>query len=351
MIDPDSQHDLEPDAPESTDSEPVPTDSEPAPADDTGVAEPPADGAPEINGPLEDPLLPDEDEEVHLPVEIDGFAGPLELLVSLIATHEMDIQKVPISAITGEYLARIRAWEDLNLDLAGEYLVLSSTLVRYKSRSLLPREEKEEEEEEIISDDLLRQRQLDYERFRQAAMQLRERREFANTVIPRPKPGRGKEHDVFEYAEVSIYDLYETFKKIIADLGEKEPVVVEDESYSVDEKMIELESFLNTVGKLHLPSFLRTMRSKLEIIVTFLALLELIRLRVVIGTQEELYGDIWLVQHPSAARVDDEEEMDESEFEYASVLEPVETEPDPDETDLEGADSEDSDIGDSPPTE
>ncbi len=245
-----------------------------------------------------------EDAELHLPVEIDGFTGPLDLLVNLIATHEMDIQKVPISQITHAYLDLIRSWEEKNLDLAGEYLVLASTLVRYKSRSLLPREEVIEEIEEEISDDLLRQRQLDYERFRQAAEDLRMRREEADKVVPRIGATPEKAKDVIEYAEVSVYDLYETFKRIIADLDETELPTIEDESYSVDEKMIELESFLNTVGKLHLPSYLKTMRSKLEIIVVFLAVLELVRLHVIVGVQETSKADIWIVRHPDAGPSD-----------------------------------------------
>lgn len=237
---------------------------------------------------------------IHLPVELDVFTGPLDLLVNLIATHELDIQQVPIAEITSAYLDLIRSWEEKNLDLAGEYLVLASTLIRYKSRSMLPREEQLEEEEEPISDDELLQRQLDYERFRQAAMDLRDRREFADRLVARQGPSAEKGQDVIEYGEVSVYDLYETFRRIIADLGDTEIPTIVDENYSVDEKMIELESFLNTVGKLHLPSYLRTMRSKLEIIVVFLALLELMRLRVIKATQERMYEDIWIIRHPDA---------------------------------------------------
>ena len=154
---------------------------------------------------------------------------------------------------------------------------------------------------------MLRQRQMDYERFRQAAMDLRDRKDYADRVVPRVGPVAEKPTDVIEYSEVSVYDLYETFKKIIADLGDSEPPVIEDESHSVDEKMIELESFLTTVGKLHLPSYLRTLRSKLEVIVVFLALLELIRLRVILANQEKTHGDIWIVRHPNASKPDDDE--------------------------------------------
>lgn len=293
------------------DTQPPNRDTEPhegppadARADQAAAPHPPARGEmEEIASSVEGGEAPGEpeSEKVHLPIDINGFSGPLDLLVNLIATHERDIQEVAISEITGTYLSVIRAWHDKDLNLAGEYLVLASTLMRYKSRSLLPREETPDEEEETITDEMLRQRQLDYERFRQAAMDLRERKDYADRVVPRLGPVAEKPTDVIEYSEVSVYDLYETFKKIIADLGEQDLPVIEDESYSVDEKMIELESFLNTVGRLHLPSYLRTLRSKLEVIVVFLALLELMRLRVTTANQEKAHADIWIVRHPNAS--------------------------------------------------
>ncbi len=229
----------------------------------------------------------------RLPVNIEGFTGPLELLVHLIAKHEMDILTISISSITRDYIQLIRQWETKDLDLAGEYLVLAATLLRYKSRALIPKDENEPEDEEL-ADQILELRRQEYERFRKLADELRVREEESSALFPRLGSQPEGEREVIEYTEVSVYDLYRTFQKIIEEIGAADVNVVEGESYSVDEKILEIEALLTYNRRIRLSEYLRTLHSKLEIIVVFLALLEMIRLHEARALQEEIHGEILL---------------------------------------------------------
>lgn len=229
----------------------------------------------------------------RIPVDIPGFQGPLDLLVHLIAKHEMDILTVSISSITDSYLTAIREMEEKNLDQAGEFLVLGSALVRYKARALLPREESTPEDEEI-EDQLLEQRRQEYERFQKLAEELKAREEWHAHLFPRQGPPPETPYQVVEYDEVSVYDLYQTFQKIIEEIGDSRNHVVEGESYSVDEKMLEIEGLLAHNHRVVLTTYLYTLQSKIEIIVVFMALLELIRMREVHAIQDANHGAIIL---------------------------------------------------------
>jgi segregation and condensation protein A len=245
---------------------------------------------------------------VRLPIDVEGFSGPLDLLLHLITKREIDIFKISLSEIADAYLVVIREWETKDLDLAGEYLVLAATLVRYKSRSLLPREDDyEEEEDNGISDELLRQRQQEYERFREAAAQLREREQKVSSLFPRLGPTAEQPEEVIEFAEVSVYDLYATFKRILDEIGAGEVRAIVPEEFSVDEKMLEMESLLVRESPLLLSAYLRTFVSRMEVIVTFLALLELIRLKIVRARQETPHGEIWLERGPGRSEMSDRE--------------------------------------------
>lgn len=234
-----------------------------------------------------------EENSIRLPVNVPGFSGPLEMLVHLISKRELDIFAISLSTITDEFIKTINSWQGKDLEEAGEYLVLASTLVRWKARALLPKEDTKPEEEEI-EDITLEQRRREYERFRELAVLLRKREEENATLFPRSGPPPEGKGEVIEYTEVSVYDLYRTFQQIIEEIGARENRVVIGESYSVDEKMLEIEALLEHNSRLSLTEYLRTRESKLEIIVVFLALLELIRLHEVRALQERNHGEILL---------------------------------------------------------
>ncbi len=234
-----------------------------------------------------------EETPTRLPVNLPDFTGPLDLLVMLIGKHEMDIFSISISTITDDYIKQVRTWEESDLDLAGEYLVLTATLVRYKARALLPKEEVELEEEEI-DDRILEERRMEYERFRKLADELRTREEETAAIFPRVGPSPEGKGEVIEFTEISVYDLHRTFQKILDDIGSGEEHVVTGDSFSVDEKMLEIEALIAHNDRIVLTEYLRTLQSKLEVIVVFLALLELIRLREIHAVQEKQHGEIIL---------------------------------------------------------
>lgn len=238
-----------------------------------------ASGEPEGQRP-EEPSAP-----ARLPVTIEGFSGPLEMLVQLIAKHDMDICAVNISQITDEYLRIIREQEVKDLDEGGDYLVLAATLIRYKSRALVPKEDDEPEDEEEIEEQLERRRQ-EYERFRQLADELRAREELCSFLFPRAGNSPEQPFETVEFGEVSVFDLHQTFLKILEEIGTSDPPPIEGESYSVDEKILEIEAILAHNERMSLNEYLKTRTSKLELIVVFLAVLEMIRLREVRATRD-----------------------------------------------------------------
>lgn len=264
-----------------------------------------------------------EETSARLPVTIEGFSGPLELLVNLISKREVDIFAISLTEITEEFIKTIEQWETADLDLAGEYLLLAATLIRWKARALLPKNETQPEEEEV-QDQILEQRRQEYERFRELAALLRQREEENSAIFPRVGPPPEGKGEVSEYTEVSVYDLYKTFQQIIEEIGARESRVVVGETYSVDEKMLEIEALLEHNQRVVLGDYLRTLESKLEIIVVFLALLELIRLREIKALQERIHGDILLEKGEKLVLpLSDEREDDrmESEEESPEILE------------------------------
>jgi segregation and condensation protein A len=257
-----------------------------------------------------------EESPTRLPVDVPGFTGPLDLLVHLIAKHELDICNISITDITNQYIEVIRSWEVKDLDLAGEYLVLAATLVRYKARALLPKEVIEEEEDEEINDQILEERRKEYERFRTLADELRKREHESSVVFPRQGPTPEGKTRVVEYTEVDIYDLYSTFQKIIDDIGSLGDREIVGETYSVDEKMLEIEALLAHNNRIILTDYLSTLESKLEIIVVFLAMLELIKLKEIRAKQEKNLDKIVIEKgesFESPMGIDDDDDDDEDE--------------------------------------
>ncbi|MBE7557435.1 segregation/condensation protein A [bacterium] len=234
-------------------------------------------------------------------IRLDEFEGPLDLLLFLVRKNSLDIFKVSIASIADQFCAIIAAMQKLDLDVAGEFLVVAGTLVRMKSRALLPSPTEDEGEEEVDPGVAL-ERLKEYQVFKEVAGILRTKEADMADLYAREKPPRElaelREEEV-EYIEVDIYALYNAFKKVMADLGPGpglEIPVIEDEDYTVDEKIEELRLFLLRQSHLVLSEYLARLRSKLEIIVTFLAILEMMRLRLVSARQPAAGGEIRLVR-------------------------------------------------------
>jgi segregation and condensation protein A len=225
-------------------------------------------------------------------VQLEIFEGPLDLLLHLIKKNEVSITDIPIATITEQYLATLEVMQAFNLDVAGEFLVMAATLIHIKSRMLLPMTDDEDDEEEGTDprEELVR-RLLEYQRFKDAADQL-ERRElltrdvFVRSVAPAeevPAPG---------FREVSVFDLLTALKQVLDRLPKDVAHEVMLDKITVREKMTRLLDHLRTRGKTLFESLFAEVKSRMEVVVTFLAMLELVKVRAIRIFQEEATGPI-----------------------------------------------------------
>jgi segregation and condensation protein A len=232
--------------------------------------------------------------------KLDVFEGPLDLLLHLVKKNEVEVSDVPTSAITEQYLAYLEMMDQLQLDVAGEYLVMAATLLLIKSRTLLPPSEEDAEEEELDPRaDLVRQL-LEYQRYREAALELSERPLLNRDVFARP----GLDSDSEELAELAVdtepprvratvWDLFAAFRRILEKSAEPEPVhEIELERISLRDRARLLLNMLQTARCLDFESLFADGATRMEVVVTFLALLELVRLQAVTATQDEHFGRI-----------------------------------------------------------
>jgi len=227
-------------------------------------------------------------------VQLEIFEGPLDLLLHLIKKSEVSITDIPIALITEQYLATLELMQGLNLDVAGEFLVMAATLIHIKSRMLLPPGDEEEDEEEggDPREELMR-RLLEYQRFKEAAQELESRDILKRDVFVRsPEPSEETESVAFE--EVSLFDLLSALRRVLERFPKEDVHEVTVEKISLREKMQGLLDELHKKGKALFQSFFETAASRMEVVVTFLAMLELVRLRAIRVAQEERVGPIML---------------------------------------------------------
>jgi segregation and condensation protein A len=226
-------------------------------------------------------------------IQLEIFEGPLDLLLHLIKKNEVSITDIPIATIIEQYLATLDVMQTFNLDVAGEFLVMAATLIHIKSRMLLPMadDEDDEEEEGIDPREELVRRLLEYQRFKDAADQL-ERRElltrdvFVRSVAPAeaiPPPG---------FREVSVFELLTALKRVLDRLPKDVVHEVMLEKITVREKMTLLLDQLRTQGKILFESLFAEVTTRMEVVVTFLAMLELVKVRAIRIFQEEATGPI-----------------------------------------------------------
>ena len=216
-------------------------------------------------------------------IKLDIFEGPLDLLLYLIRKNEIDIYNIPIALITEQYLAHLDMMRSLNLDLAGEYLVLASTLLHIKSKMLLPVEEDEHDEDEPDPRDELVRQLLEYQQFKEAALKLETRPLLNRDVFTRGFIAEsGADYNDQEMAvELNVYDLVEAFHKIISTTEKGDSLEIDVEKMSLTEKMNDIMERLTEKGDLIFAELLGANGSKRMLLYTFLAILELMRQRMI----------------------------------------------------------------------
>ncbi len=227
-------------------------------------------------------------------IKLDIFEGPLDLLLYLIKKNEIDIYDIPIALITKQYLEYIEMIRSLNLDLAGEFLVLASTLIHIKSRMLLPVPEDEEvEDEEDPRAELVRQL-LEYQAFKEAALQLDGRPVLERDVFKRACPVEVSDlpEDPDALEEMDVFDLVKAFQQMVARMDPGERIEIDGEKMSLTDRINEIMDRLTERGNLTFTELLGERGDRRWILYTFLAVLELMKLRMIRAYQGESFGVI-----------------------------------------------------------
>jgi segregation and condensation protein A len=225
-------------------------------------------------------------------VQLEIFEGPLDLLLHLIKKNEVSITDIPIAAITEQYLATLEVMQSLDLDVAGEFLVMAATLVHIKSRMLLPLTDDEDDEEEGADPraELVR-RLLEYQRFKDVADQLERRDVLARDVFVRAAPP-AEDVDPPGFREVSVFELLTALRRVMERLPKDAVHEVTLEKITVREKMTLLLDILRAKGPTLFESLFAEVKTRMEVVVTFLAMLELVKVRAIRIFQEEMSGPI-----------------------------------------------------------
>ncbi|MFQ5442421.1 MAG: segregation and condensation protein A [Thermodesulfobacteriota bacterium] len=215
-------------------------------------------------------------------VKLDIFEGPLDLLLHLIKKSEVDIYDIPISDITEQYLEYIELMKDMNLDFAGEFLVMAATLVHIKSRMLLPIDAPDEdvEEGEDPRAELIK-RLLEYQRYKDASEELSQRNILGRDVFIRGHDPSGAAVEEAGLINVSIFELMEALKEILKGARDESIMELTVERFNVTDKINHILDLLAGAGSAAFTSLFPEKAAKGEIIVTFLAVLELVKLLLI----------------------------------------------------------------------
>jgi segregation and condensation protein A len=230
-------------------------------------------------------------------IKVPSFEGPLDLLLHLIKENKIDIYDIPIALITRQYLDYIEMMKELNLDIAGEFLLMAATLIHIKSRMLLPVEEVTGEEPEDPRFELV-QRLIEYQAFKDASLAFREREdEWSNIFHREPlkeeigEEDAGGELDLFD---LSLFDLMGAFKKLL-DKAPPEVINITRETLTVKDRIGFIIERLENQETIRFEDLFGSNTTRTYLIVTFVALLEVLRLGLARAYQERDFGAIWII--------------------------------------------------------
>jgi len=229
-------------------------------------------------------------------IKLEIFEGPLDLLLYLVKKDHLNIYDIPIAKVTEQYLEYLNLMQLLDLNIAGEFLLMAATLMQIKSKMLLPASETPAEEVEEDPRAELIKRLLEYEKFKQVAENLREREASQQDVFKRPKTEEPLENlpaDKNEvWFEASIFDLINAFSQALKDVPKEVFYEVIKDQYTVEQKVHDILHLLLIQAEVKLSSLFSTTKTKLETVVVFLAILELAKMQEIIAHQDAAFGEI-----------------------------------------------------------
>ncbi len=232
-------------------------------------------------------------------IHLENFEGPLDLLLYFIRRDELDIYDIPISKITKDFIEVIEKWKQLNMVIAGDFIVMASTLMRVKAKMMIPRPELDEDGDIIDPRAELMQQLIDYKRFRDAAEMLDTMADNTSNSIPRQFqqeiPNLDGEDLGTLLRDVTLYDLARVFKEAM----ENRPMISQFELNREPVRLEKQKEFIfkhfDGEGRLRFKTLINKLKSRIQVIVTFLAILDLVKEGVCTIDQQNVFGDIELV--------------------------------------------------------
>ena len=233
-------------------------------------------------------ITPDRESD-QLKITLGEFEGPLDLLLYLIRQDQVNIYDIPIARITDEYLHYLNLMQELDLAVAGDFLVMAAQLIELKSRMLLPRDPLAEEEELVDPRAELVNRLLEHEKFKAAAEMLWSRATVERAVFTRAELETDTNNPE---VSVGLFDLLTVFQKILARHKEEVLMEIEREEISMAEMIERLRNMVRSAGEISLVKFFERAQSRRELVVAFLSVLELVRMAEISLIQRETFGEI-----------------------------------------------------------
>ncbi len=228
----------------------------------------------------------------NMKIRLDIFEGPLDLLLYLIKKDHLNIYDIPITVVVDQYLQFLELMKFLDINIASEYMVMAATLINIKSKTLLPKPPEPEEPELDPREELVK-RLLEYEKFKEAAEYLKEKERDRLKYIARSSSEMESKEI---YLEASIFDLISAFKSALSDVPRDIFFEIIKDEFTVEQKIHDLLHLFLVKETVSLHDLFSSAKSKLEVVVIFLAILELIRLREIVAVQKELFGSISLAR-------------------------------------------------------
>ncbi len=281
---------------------------------------------------------------MEIAYKLNVFEGPLDLLLHLIEKNKVDIYDIPIVTITEQYLAYVSEMQEQDMDVMSEFLVMAGTLLQIKSKMLLPREETEEEEEEDPRAELVR-RLLEYKMYKYAALELKDmeldasHNLYKKPTIPKEVEEYREEVDPAELVDgLTLSKLNDIFQSIMRKQVDKiDPIrskfgTIEKEEINIEDRMVQIREEVRGLKGINFRTLLETQPTRMNIIITFMSILELMKVGAITIRQEETFGEIVIdsldeieVTSESENRLEDEVTFADDQDEAAVTEENQET--------------------------
>lgn len=242
-------------------------------------------------------------------VKLEVFEGPMDLLLYLIKKDEIDIKDIPVAHITNQYLEYLNLMRELDIAIAGDFLVMASTLIYIKSKMLLPPTPKIAGEEDLNEDPRaeLMDRLLEYQKFKEAAQMLHSRGEIEAAVYTR---GQLETDKTNPEVTATVFDLLRVFREILKRAESEAEMEIHRDEVTMAEKLAQIHHLLDTQEEVNVRHLFESSRSKRELILTFLTFLELVKEMKITLLQRELFGDIFARKRAVALTFDADGELE-----------------------------------------